>query len=83
MSEVLVYLLLMEGAVRSCSSTWLGGANGRIQEVVQEEKYTSRKEGNFEQKSVIGASLTIANIITSKVQLVVRVMDLANIVAKK
>ena len=60
MSEVLVYLLLMEGAVRSCSSTWLGGANGQSQEVVQEEKY-SRKEGNFEQKSVIGASLTIAN----------------------
>jgi len=26
MSEVLVCLLLMEGAVRSCSSTWLGGA---------------------------------------------------------
>jgi len=50
----------MEGAVRSCSSTWLGGANGQSQEVVQEGKY-SRKEGNFEQKSVIGASLTIAN----------------------
>jgi len=60
MSEVLVHLLLMEGAVRSCSSTWLGGANGQSQEVVQEGKY-SRKEGNFEQKSVIGASLTIAN----------------------
>ena len=60
MSEVLVHLLLMEGAVRSCSSTWLGGANGQSQEVVQEEKYSS-KEGNFEQKSVIGASLTIAN----------------------
>ena len=60
MSEVLVYLLLMEGAVRSCSSTWLGGVNGQSREVVQEEKY-SRKEGNFEQKSVIGASLTIAN----------------------
>ena len=60
MSEVLVCLLLMEGTVRSCSSTWLGGANGRSQEVVQEEKY-SRKEGNFEQKSVIGACLTIEN----------------------
>ena len=38
----------------------LEGQNGQSQEVVQEGKY-SRKEGNFEQKSVIGASLTIAN----------------------
>ena len=60
MSEVLVYLLLMEGAVKSCSSTSLGRANGQSQEVVQEGKY-SRKEGNFEQKSVIEAFITIAN----------------------
>ena len=60
MYEVFVCSLLMEGAVRSCSSTWIGGTKGQSQEVVQEGKY-SGKEGNFEQKYVIEASLTIAN----------------------
>ena len=80
--EVPMCMASMEGASGSSSCACLGGAKGQSQEIVHEGKY-STKEGNFKHKSVIGACLRMANGITWKVWRLGRVMDFANIVAKK